>query len=230
MSFENRTGKNLNRRKLTIVSQTPTEIIADIERLDGPITNPGTPLTAENLELIQKVVDDANAINSSINALKERADSTDTSLTQAYDRLCDVEAAVYYDFKDRIFPRGSVYISAFENESPAELFGGEWVQLTDCFLLASSDLSLSSGSRKYNLYETGGEEKHLLTEEEMPMHTHLENFTSNEALGNLIGLRLSTMPWTSDIGNYDCSRLAGGDKAHNNMPPYFVVNVWYRLN
>ena len=45
MTFNDRQGTNLNRKRLTIISQTPTEIIADIERADNP-TQEGTKINA----------------------------------------------------------------------------------------------------------------------------------------------------------------------------------------
>jgi len=46
--FEDREGNNLNRKKIKIVSQTPTEIIADIERADN-MSKEGSKIDAETL-------------------------------------------------------------------------------------------------------------------------------------------------------------------------------------
>ncbi len=52
MAFQNRQGSNLNRRKLTVISQATvngnTVMTVDVERADSAYTQ-GTALTAENL-------------------------------------------------------------------------------------------------------------------------------------------------------------------------------------
>ncbi|MGB9979361.1 phage baseplate protein [Methanobacterium sp.] len=67
------------------------------------------------------------------------------------------------DIIDMIYPVGAVYISAV-NTNPATLFGGTWVQIKDKFLLSAGDTH-SAGS-------TGGEETHILSTAEMPVHKH----------------------------------------------------------
>ena len=44
--FENRVSTHPNRRKLTIISQSPNEMIVDIERADNLDTENGTKRTA----------------------------------------------------------------------------------------------------------------------------------------------------------------------------------------
>lgn len=60
MIFKDRTGTNLNRKKITIISQTPTEIIADIERADNPIEE-GTTINASVFNAFQENINSANA-------------------------------------------------------------------------------------------------------------------------------------------------------------------------
>lgn len=52
MIFSNRTGTNLNRKKLTIINQTANEIIADVTRADSGTG--GTELTAEFFTAFQQ--------------------------------------------------------------------------------------------------------------------------------------------------------------------------------
>lgn len=59
MIFQDRTGSNLNRKKITIISQTPTEIIADIERADNPI-NEGTTINASVFNTFQENINLSN--------------------------------------------------------------------------------------------------------------------------------------------------------------------------
>ena len=62
-----------------------------------------------------------------------------------------------------IYPIGSIYLSV-NSTSPQQLFGGEWEQIKDKFLLSAGD-TYSGGSE-------GGEAAHTLTVEEMPSHNH----------------------------------------------------------
>lgn len=227
MEFVDRVADHLNRRKLTIISQTPTEIIADISRAEGDVETQGTPLTADNLKAIIEIIEQGKNITLDVENVK-------TTVQNLADQVSGFRAAVenvegqYYDLNALIYPVGSVYISAKEGVSPAALFGGEWEQIKDAFLLASSDLTLADALKKYKLGTYGGEEQHVLTEAEMPMHSHMGNYTSNSQTGDQTGLRLSSLPWTTDLGSYDMGRITGGGQAHNNMPPYITVNVWWR--
>lgn len=54
MAFQNRQAEHLNRKKLTVVSESTNSngtkvLTVDVERADGNVSVPGTPLTAENL-------------------------------------------------------------------------------------------------------------------------------------------------------------------------------------
>lgn len=76
MKFENREGQNLSRKKLTIISQSPGEMIVDMARADTP-TKEGTPITAEVFEAWDAVVEDVrgskehslNAVQTANNAI-----------------------------------------------------------------------------------------------------------------------------------------------------------------
>ena len=117
---------------------------------------------------------------------------------------------------DLIYPVGSIYMS-MNSTSPETLFGGTWQQITNAFLLPSTT------SR-----QTGGEETHVLTEAEIPAHTHW--IYDNEADGQEYHhtwattwkginetVKGSAMPWSG-----------GSGEAHNNMPPYITVYCWQR--
>ena len=59
MEFENRIANHINRRKIKIISQTPTEIIADIERADENVSNTGTPINANTFASLENLVNEA---------------------------------------------------------------------------------------------------------------------------------------------------------------------------
>lgn len=106
MVFKDRKSQNPNRRKLKIVSQGPNEIIADIERADTNVTEPGTPINAKLLNdwntaittaesnassavsKANSAVSTANTANSVSNSAKQTATAAQNyvnALTQAPD-------------------------------------------------------------------------------------------------------------------------------------------------
>lgn len=126
------------------------------------------------------------------------------------------------DFFKSVYPVGSIYIST-SNNNPANLFGfGVWMQIKDTFLLAAGD--------KYQAGSTGGEESHVLSESEMPIHNHT---FSNEVITNGTNgtETISNNTW---FGAYKAivlnnTEASGGGQAHNNMPPYFTVFMYERI-
>lgn len=142
---------------------------------------------------------------------------------------------------DAIYPVGSVYITV-SAEEPETLFPGTyWERLPGRFLLGASTGLYENGA-------TGGEAQVTLTTSEMPAHSH-----SGETLGD--GTHSHSFPGRSANGSsgpsaesfassddartlyttsdgYHSHRFstssAGGGAAHNNMPPYLVVNMWKR--
>ena len=125
-----------------------------------------------------------------------------------------------------VYPVGSIYMS-INNVSPATLFGGKWVQIKGRFLLGASDV--------YKANTTGGEEKHTLTTDEMPTHTHYmaagnaggdSTWTPDDGSWLVDGVTSDKNTWWAQIGMNN----AGGSAAHNNMPPYLVVYMWRRLS
>ena len=136
------------------------------------------------------------------------------------------------------FPVGSTYISADANFNPNSAWGGQWTKIENRFLLGS-------GSRAVG--NLGGEENVTLTEDQMPAHVH------NRGDMNIWG-RFGTRSTAFEGAFYEYSKSVfnsygsagvgtefsanrnwsgttgwqGGNQAHNNMPPYEVVNIWKR--
>lgn len=118
------------------------------------------------------------------------------------------------------FPIGGIYISA-TNIDPSNYFGGKWKQIKDVFLLCAGDT--------YKAGTTGGEATHKLTIDEMPKHNHAMNMAL--LAGNNSGWNVVSQQggfWGSDDWNTRATNT-GGDKPHNNMPPYIAVYVWTRI-
>jgi len=132
---------------------------------------------------------------------------------------------------DMIYPIGSIYMSA-NSVNPSTLFGGTWEQIEDTFLLAAGST--------YAAGTTGGEATHTLTVGEIPKHSHIQNqyFSSMNGVRPM-GIANSSdttgTPKYQDISSPKSSpdplytEITGGDKAHNNMPPYLAVYMWERI-
>ena len=131
---------------------------------------------------------------------------------------------------EKIYPVGSIYMS-MNGVSPQSFLGGVWVRIKDTFLLSAGDI--------YSAGSMGGEAEHTLTENEMPSHRH--NFIGSNGFSNdSASLYKSGSQYTeqaslskgagySSSGTLQLSHVGGG-VAHNNMPPYLVVHVWYRYS
>ena len=161
------------------------------------------------------------------------------------DWIDDQEASAFDPLT--IFPVGFIYQST-GSTSPASLFGGSWEKIQNRFLYGAG------GS--YGVGNTGGEESHVLNMNEMPSHNHgrislvgdiwggdTRLFAENSYVTGIFsrrdngddkfelvrkdGLGTSVVP---DI-HLDASHqhnMEGSGWAHNNMPPYFVCNIWRR--
>lgn len=138
-----------------------------------------------------------------------------TTLSQALN-LLDSTKLDASALLDGVYPVGSLYLSV-GSASPALLFGGIWERLKDRFLLAAGD-TYSPGS-------TGGEAAHILTEQEMPSHTHSLLLGQETAEGEPTALRPCAAPAEPDTGH---TAAAGSSQPHNNLPPYLAVYIWKR--
>lgn len=115
------------------------------------------------------------------------------------------------------FPIGAIYLSVDET-SPSQIFGGTWEKIENCFLLGS-------GTR--SAMDTGGEESHTLTSDELPPHSHTYNEITEGSYGG--GPSFAVLGDKAQFGTGTTSE-SGSGIAHNNMPPYFVVHMWRRVS
>lgn len=141
------------------------------------------------------------------------------------------------DILSYLYPVGSIYMSV-NSVNPSILFGGTWEQIKDTFLLACGDV--------YSNGTTGGEATHILTTDEMPSHTHIQNehghtWAGEKEMWGASGSKNVLVDSTDgshasvvEVANGGvCKTTAtnqntGGGLAHNNMPPYLAIYVWKR--
>ena len=122
---------------------------------------------------------------------------------------------------DLIYPVNSIYIS-YSHISPAELFGGTWTRIQNSFLWGVAE----SGT----IGETGGEQTHTLTTNEMPKHRHTSNTNLVNAAGSgTAATAASGSSYGFAYGSAYYGSYVGGGAAHNNMPPYTSVSIWRRI-
>lgn len=123
--------------------------------------------------------------------------------------------AMLDSLRDYIYPVGSVYIS-YSHVNPATLFGGTWVRIENAFLWGTTSGGI--------IGQTGGEQTHALTVDEIPAHSHGSVYSQHIDSGN------KPTAWYLDPGTalgYGPVTVGGGG-AHNNMPPYVQVSIWRR--
>ena len=125
-----------------------------------------------------------------------------------------------------MYPLGSVYQS-FEDTSPASIFGGEWEKLENTFLYGSGTKTLG---------DTGGEETHQLTLNELAEHTHL--LATGTGGGNFVfpawaspnAIGGPSKDFSSNAATTGYVNGTTKNQPHNNMPPYTVINIWRRVS
>lgn len=108
-------------------------------------------------------------------------------------------------------------------EKVAQHFGyGTWQEITGRFTFGR-DASHEVGS-------TGGEEKHALTQPELPTSLGQMSYWSSRNLTSLYepGYDGTVAGFTNTGGTFPVSNPGGG-QAHNNMPPYLAVYKWQRI-
>lgn len=151
-------------------------------------------------------------------------DSNNPATKQYVDNLVNPLAEKFASIIDIVYPVGSIYMSV-NAADPSKLFSGTaWEKLEGRFLLGSSS-TYANGA-------TGGEATHTLTFSEMPTHRHSIYYPN---AGGPYGDANISYPegsgvnktWQAEMCK---TEIAGDGVAHNNMPPYLVVNMWKRTN
>lgn len=119
---------------------------------------------------------------------------------------------------DVFYPVGSYYETSDTSFNPNITWGGT------CVLETEGQVHVSAGEN-YEVGDTGGEATHTLTINEMPSHDHTQS--GGWGAGSL-GAGYFRVDTNSPKTIWSNVAAKGGGQAHNNMPPYIVVNRWHR--
>ena len=127
---------------------------------------------------------------------------------------------------DIVYPVGSIYMTESDSFDPNISFIGQWEKIQDRFLYGTGSENASSGS-------VGGEKSHTLTEDEIPSHRHViikwaSGNGSDFSGGKIASAASNGASLSGDAIAY--SNHSGGGQAHNNLPPYYSVNIWRRIS
>ncbi len=259
MEFKNREGKNLNRKRLEVISQTPNQLIVDVFSEASNITEYGTPINAETLNTLQDEINGKLSNFESLLADKGATITVEGKTVSNVEFLSNPQDQLNLklnrsELLDLVYPIGAIYLSV-NSTSPATLFGGVW----EVYGSGRTIVGQGTSDMTYNAGDTGGESKHTLTSSEMPTHNHSclsagEGGASFFFMAGKSGANLSTTGvLSSSTSNIDEDAASGGSTqtlnkidlkiashnhsiesrgsglSHNNMPPYIVCYMWKRI-
>ena len=127
---------------------------------------------------------------------------------------------------DLFYPIGSIYMSTDTTNPQSRFTGTYWLPIYNRFLLGAGDT--------YKAGKMGGEATHRLTRSEIPSHYH-DEYLGNDGGPDSAPSGYSGWPNVAYASNKTWwatgskTSPAGGDEAHNNMPPYLAVYMWRRV-
>lgn len=127
---------------------------------------------------------------------------------------------------DLFYPIGSIYMSTDTTNPQSRFTGTYWLPIYNRFLLGAGDT--------YKAGTMGGEATHTLTRSEIPSHYH-DEYLGNDGGPDSAPSGYSGWPsiaYTSKKtwwATGSKTSAAGGNGAHNNMPPYLAVYMWRRV-
>lgn len=144
---------------------------------------------------------------------------SDTSTLPVQNRVIKAYVDAIWDM---IYPVGSYYETSDTSFDPNTAWGGTWSLETEGLV------HIGAGSN-YTVGDTGGEETHKLTIDEIPSHDHTIHMWQNGVHHYVYPASYQYQWYSSAYGTQDpATSSTGGGQAHNNMQPYIVVNRWHR--
>ena len=125
---------------------------------------------------------------------------------------------------NKIYPIGSIYMSV-NSTNPSTLFGGEWEQIEDRFLLAC-------GTKHSNGSTGGSEDAVVVTHNHSTFDTYVLTtsggaITRNSTAGTT-GTKVPNLLKSDDGITRNVIENAGTSGTGKNMPPYLAVYCWKR--
>lgn len=173
---------------------------------------------------IHVVQNDPNGDASFLQSAANLSDVTDKATARGNLELLTNSAyltALWQIMQQRTYPVGEIYMTR-QNGNPSSLLGfGTWERYAQGRVLTGFDEADASFNA---LDKTGGTKSHVLTEAEIPAHTHsniVSLGTSNDfdtSGGDSSGVRRRT----------SLTGSTGGGQAHNNLQPYVTIFMWKR--
>ena len=189
----------------------------------------------EDIENVKSAINtEKNARISADNSINQQLTQKTTELTNKVDSNTSQLASLHQmltAYWKTIYPVGSIYVSTSATFNPKTTWGGTWVK-------TAAGRCLIGASDTYPLGSTGGEERHNLTENEMPPHAH--------SAGKAAGFKLINQGIASSAIDHNGEQFlwidqssttasivlstnsSGGGAGHNNMQPYLAVYIWER--
>lgn len=156
------------------------------------------------------------------------------------------------DLLDLVYPIGAIYMSV-NSTNPSVLLGGTWEHINNRFLLASEGgqgLGQTGGEATHSLTESEmPRHTHIQNSHNHEQNPHGHTFNRYQNNGSTTTYsagwanQKTSTGHTSDTtatnksatatnkytgGNDASGENATNGVAHNNMPPYLIVNIWKR--
>ena len=202
------------------------------DRINVLETNLGQPNSENNKTVFQHIASLKETLEDTV---REETDKvllkTTFKLTLPYLTASILTKEKEYKIRllDINYPIGSIYMS-LNNADPKDILGGKWISISQGRVLLGAGNNISDGTttKSFTVGSTGGKYEHVLTQKEMPAHSHQIYYVSAKgSTPKVPSLTISTntkkTSKTSPILN------AGENKAHNNIQPYLVCNIWQRV-
>lgn len=138
------------------------------------------------------------------------------------DKLADAVKTTINTVIKSIYKVGDYFIT-HNADNPAKRFGGQWELVKDKFLIGAGG--------DYEILSEGGEKEHTLSVEELPAHNHFlcdkNSGTDRDWIREYFNLPGTYID--APTNKWETSKT-GGDKPHNNMPPYKAVYIWVKIS